>query len=226
MWAIFQRQLNHPIHAQSRRHLLISPRRRRHLQFNCSRPQRSRRRRKSHHSQPIWKKTGTRIHRHHKRLLQIVLYLNHPFLWSNCFNTDGIWGQLHETARPTNTKRARKMVTAFTKSCWTQCNYCPSPTFLKSQTIHQTSLKKGKLTPTMPVLATVKKRIVGGWQQVWRGKEARRTHQWVIKTHWWLELQVGGCGGDEKPPTSCNDSLVVEVAGWWVERRWEATNKS
>ena len=159
MRAIFQCQLNHPIHAWSRRHLLISPRRRQCLQFNCSRPQCSQWRRKSHHSWPIRKKTGTRIHRHHKRLLQIVLYLNHPFLWSNCFNTDGIWGQLHKTACPTNTKRAMKTVTVFTKSCWTQCSYCPSPTFLKSQTIRQTSLKKGKLTPTTPVLATVKKRI-------------------------------------------------------------------
>ena len=32
-------------------------------------------------------------------------------------------------------------------------------------------------------------------------------------------LLLGGCGGVEKPPTSRNDSLVVEVAGRWVQRQ-------
>ena len=53
---------------------------------------------------------------------------------------------------------------------------------------------------------------------------AKKSHQRVIKTRWWM--LVGGWNDEEKPPTSCNNSLVIEVAGRWVERQRKATNES
>ena len=47
---------------------------------------------------------------------------------------------------------------------------------------------------------------------------AKKSHQRVIKTHWWLlRLLLGGWNSEEKPPTSHKDSLVVvdaSIGGW------------
>ena len=69
-------------------------------------------------------------------------------------------------------------------------------------------------------------RLVGGlfgWGQGWRDVES---HQRVMMTCWWLFWARSSVAGARKPPTSCDDLLVVvlgEVEGGGM---WRATNES
>jgi hypothetical protein len=52
--------------------------------------------------------------------------------------------------------------------------------------------------------------------------EQEKNHERVVMTRWWLQWPASSWKRKEDPPTSCNDSLVVVVAGVVVDSVWKS----